>query len=320
MKCAVNYVLISVICFCSGCLMSHHTPDWFAELDKGSDKNVLRSVLKFVDLDERDNLGRSGLHISVLNTNLDAADVVISMGLNVDVKDNNGETPLMYSVKYDNVEMFDFLLSRGASIDSVDADGFSALAYSVIGKKDKWVERLLRHGANPNIIVETLPISCHAFITEQYEMLKILIKYGADISTIPSGQEYTLFDLIIWECDEEIVKLAIDSLVTGQRDNVLGSALVVSVLSGREDIVTLLIESGADVNYENSFGVTPLIAVVSTGDKKIVRLLLDKGGDPVKMTSNGDTALFCAAKGTNDYMKAVISEKVLEGSGKGVTQ
>ena len=59
---------------------------------------------------------------------------------------------------------------------------------------------------------------------------------------------------------------------------------------GHEDTVLLLVECGAYVNVEDSFGETPLHDAAYTGHDGVVRVLLDKGADASAKDAYGRTA------------------------------
>lgn len=62
-------------------------------------------------------------------------------------------------------------------------------------------------------------------------------------------------------------------------------------ISGCTGIVTLLLESGADVNIKGgSTRVTPLVTATLNGHTEIVRILLEHGADPYFTDMNGMTA------------------------------
>lgn len=60
-----------------------------------------------------------------------------------------------------------------------------------------------------------------------------------------------------------------------------------------------LIKSGADVNYQNNCGETPLFFATSDGDLKIVKELLEAGADVTIRNKYGDTALKSATRRGN---------------------
>ncbi len=69
-----------------------------------------------------------------------------------------------------------------------------------------------------------------------------------------------------------------------------------AVQSDDVEIVTLLIEQGADVNLPTKNGVedTPLHLAIAKGHNRVVRLLLKKSADPNRKDKLGDTALHAA--------------------------
>ena len=55
--------------------------------------------------------------------------------------------------------------------------------------------------------------------------------------------------------------------------------LISSILNGNIDSVKLLLKQGANPNYENIYGITPLLFAVEQGDTVLIKILLDKGAD-----------------------------------------
>eukprot|EP00928_Gymnodinium_smaydae_P015918 TRINITY_DN15922_c0_g1_i1.p1 TRINITY_DN15922_c0_g1~~TRINITY_DN15922_c0_g1_i1.p1 ORF type:complete len:239 (+),score=57.28 TRINITY_DN15922_c0_g1_i1:86-802(+) len=68
--------------------------------------------------------------------------------------------------------------------------------------------------------------------------------------------------------------------------------------AGHQEVVALLIASGADVNCEDEEGWTPLHSSASRGDDAIVSMLLEAKANADEVTSSGASALhFAASKG-----------------------
>lgn len=65
--------------------------------------------------------------------------------------------------------------------------------------------------------------------------------------------------------------------------------------AGSEIRIKKYIRRGANVNYINANGETPLIAAAHSGDSGAVNILLAKGADVNHRNFNGDTALHTAA-------------------------
>ena len=85
------------------------------------------------------------------------------------------------------------------------------------------------------------------------------------------------------------------------------SALFWAVYYEEADMVSLLLDAGADANVQNRYGLTPLIQSAITGNGEIISMLLDAGADANARTLQGDTALMNAAKaGTVQGVQALI--------------
>jgi ankyrin repeat protein len=65
--------------------------------------------------------------------------------------------------------------------------------------------------------------------------------------------------------------------------------------NGHTEVVTLLLDRGADINAINCDGSTPLHKAASNGHTEVVRLLLDKGADINAPSRDGSTPLHYAA-------------------------
>jgi len=70
-----------------------------------------------------------------------------------------------------------------------------------------------------------------------------------------------------------------------------------AALTGRRDIVELLISNGADVNAKDNWGRTPLHHSIEEGSIDVVKLLVEKGANINARTSQGITPLKWAMSG-----------------------
>ncbi len=85
------------------------------------------------------------------------------------------------------------------------------------------------------------------------------------------------------------------------------SALFWAVYYEEANMVSLLLDAGADANVQNRYGLTPLIQSAIAGNGEIISMLLDAGADANARTLQGDTALMNAAKaGTVQGVRALI--------------
>ena len=96
---------------------------------------------------------------------------------------------------------------------------------------------------------------------------------------------------------KDIVTLLLDKGAdVHARDFIQTTPLHMAALSGNKDIVSLLIEKGADIHARSKNGNTILHSAAYGGDKDIVDMLLDKGADIQATDENGRTPFSCAAQ------------------------
>lgn len=68
------------------------------------------------------------------------------------------------------------------------------------------------------------------------------------------------------------------------------TALTVAIYNNNLDMVTLLLDEGANPDLQDSSGWTPLMTAASFGDMESTKLLLKAGADPLKYDDEGHTA------------------------------
>jgi hypothetical protein len=136
------------------------------------------------------------------------------------------------------------------------------------------IKKLLDVGANPNTIVNNTPrarmregspriVFATAFMRAAFagdiELVKLLLAHGANPHILSKDRETSL---------EAATGTAFINGYNRQRNP-----------EERLAVVKLLVESGEDVNWADSYGITPLMGAANLGDAAIVQYLIDKGAD-----------------------------------------
>ncbi|WP_053910509.1 ankyrin repeat domain-containing protein [Pseudoalteromonas sp. SW0106-04] len=108
------------------------------------------------------------------------------------------------------------------------------------------------------------------------------------------------------DCDLESAK---ELLEAGANPN--GIPLIMAIQCGAEDIVSLFIKAGVDLNSSYS-DTTPLIRAVTAGYPNIVKLLVVNGAKPSLKDNSGKTAkqrlAECSMPRLNEQNKKLIAE------------
>lgn len=101
-------------------------------------------------LDARDSLGRTALHVAVMNGFADLAFELIARGLPVDARDDQGGTPLHQAIQnwWSAQEVARRLLEAGAPVSAFDARGWTPLHLALEAYMEDAARFLLDHGAS----------------------------------------------------------------------------------------------------------------------------------------------------------------------------
>lgn len=174
----------------------------------------------------------------------------------------------------------------------------------------KSMELLLKYGAHPDSRDRSglTPLMKAARHPQGYATVKLLIEHNADVNDI-TGERHdyrTVLHHSIFSGNVDLIRLL---LASGARYPKLEfdkpSPLDIAIISGRHDIVKLLIEFEADLNAGSKTTIgQPLHTALTQrieNKREIVRILLDNGANPnSSTTSNRNTG-----PPLHDYLNAV---------------
>ncbi len=202
-------------------------------------------------------------------------DLLLDGGADTEIKDNRGNTPLHRAAAHGEIEIIELLLDRGADINATNDDGETPLYESLTTRQ--------------------------IFINDGLGVARLLLERGAD----PGGRTLRNFATpgIIVDGeqdmgDPEIVALLLEYGADPNETDRNGDPLLIAV--GSPEIARLLLEHGADVNAgAPSIGWTPLHAVVGSGDRELIELYLDSGANIEAQDTNGTTPLKTAILAEN---------------------
>ncbi len=103
------------------------------------------------DVNAKDNLGKTPLHYSVEERDLDCLNFLIENGADVNAKDHLGKTPLHYSVEERDLVCLDVLIENRADVNAKDNDYNTPLDYITSEGEDeeRMAKALIDAGADP---------------------------------------------------------------------------------------------------------------------------------------------------------------------------
>ena len=254
--------------------------------------------------------------------------------LDLNVVNKSGRTPLIIAM-YKNLEQFALhLIERGANLGAKDSLGQSALIIASRRGYTTVVKALLAQSADPNAVDVDHQTPLHvASENGHYQIVRILLDFEADVSAkdiiartpmhlactgnhLETVQEllkktpdlhcFDSVDVEAWMPLTDVVELQNEEIVemllhyAGRNaGNFFGDSLQQSVLGAarveNEKILGLLLDAGADINFQDDYGNTALQLAAWYLHSKNVLLLLARRVNLELRDREGNTALSDAA-------------------------
>ena len=280
---------------------------------------------KFVQLPEE------GLWHAARTGDLRAMKRYIAEGADVNAPDDDLEmTPLAWSVTHGQTEATRLLIENGADVNMKDDDGSTPLhGAAVFGRADV-AKLLVENGANLQVRNDDggtpadalhLDWGTTAFIggmvgVEVKDEIAVMQTGRNEIAKLFGVKEFDSKDIAsshdlsgaVFIGNLASVKQALtDGADPNAEDPQSGSTMLsIAALMGHTEIVTVLLEHGADVNAKSRDGGTALHAAAFLGRAEATKLLLEKGADTTLRNNMGSTAID-GAKLDWEFTKVIIS-------------
>ena len=300
---------------------------FFDNLRKNVYQPLVLYPLKKHDLTERETT----LIVAVKNSNIPLVRTLLfDEHINPNMADSNGITPLMWAILRQNKETFRYLLLVGADVDAQDKHGFTpimqiaslpytsmrfvmmnVLLYLTTSKIDAAIRQAQCHG-NQFLEQYITMDSCRNFMkavsANNLHEVKALLAGGADVNARDCDDdehaETPLIRAALYSSNASrtnVFRFAVypeDSEIAFRLGPAFHHPGFKESTENHRAIMKSLIEAGADLNAQNSLGITALIAATMMGNVEDVKLLLAAGADITLKTHepfpNNENALFFA--------------------------
>jgi len=225
--------------------------------------------------------GFSPLYIAVVNNQKHIVEYLVSKGVNIDEKNGQQENTALVKACFDgSLDIAKVLVDAGANMNLKTKDKISPLLYAVEYKHKHIVEYLISKGVNideKNGQVENTAL-IKACENGSLDIAKVLVDAGANIN-LKSKAGFAPLYMAVDKKHKPIVEYLISKGVNVNEKNGLdnGSALYLASYNGSLEIVTMLVDAGADVHLKPIHGYSPLYAAFENKHKPIMEYLISKG-------------------------------------------
>lgn len=321
---------------------------------KGSIEVVRALLDRGLDENHKDDLGWTPLHTAACEGHKNICAVLTEQGsmARVSELDVEGRTPLILAAQEGHCSTVRLLLERKSPIDHRAYDGHSALSAAALQGHREVVELLLRRGADTDVRdAEGRPLLYLLILEGCLDLATLLIEKGGVPLESRDAEGRTALHVAAWQGDLDGIELL---LRHGADPNALDSegrpalhsvawrghldagrlllrargikvdlackkqgatALSIAAQEGHTEIVTMLLENGAEPDLVDHYGRSPVKVAGKRGNFPIVRLLESYGAKPFL----GLLPSLCETPGSahSSILKTQVSICSVERSGNG---
>jgi len=230
-------------------------------------------------------------------------------------------TSLMSAISHGNPNAVMFLIKHGADVNVQDRDGKTALHYAVphLGSSHhftscKVFSCLVENGANVNSCANDSCTPLMLAISNGHLNGAIfLTEHGTDVNVQDRDGKTALHFAVQRyhsshhsEWCEVLSCLVENGADINACENNGNTPLMIASFCGHVNVVTFLIQHGADLGFQNNRGSTALHFAVTHSFSEIVHILLDHGASHL-YNNQQLTPLLCAI---NDRLTAIVEELI----------
>jgi len=287
-------------------------------------------ISKLVEKVAEDFQSQSLLHIAARKGNVNHLRRLLDCGYKVDslMPDHSLRSPLMFAARFNETDVVEFLVRRGASFKRRDKKGENAFHHAAKGGKTSNILRLIELGANTSAENNEQQSAIHLAAAHGHtDVVGLLVERGANVNKVDhwectplmlaaqnghletiqlllkNGAEFCTADCTGW--------LPLHHAAGGNHTDVVKFLLQKSAnlfaktsdennsvlhLATRLELVSYLVEQGADIHARTYRQSTPLHAAAEMGQSDTVDFLLSQGADINSRDGKGHSALCFALR------------------------
>jgi len=269
-------------------IRSKHATTLFQFIKSNKEEQFIEyiSALKVdeIDVNIKDDNGNYMIFFAIMMNNRRILRKVIEYGAKLDVLDAEGYSVLYYPIKFNYLELFSTFLEYnkniiGASLVNLkDTRGSVPLFYAIKYRNRYALQELLVNGADVNYKNSKNVNSLHmAVFKKDPTLVRMLMKYTKNIDAVTSQGSTALH----YACNLQLDEIVMILLDNGAKQNIVEYGydfypIFYSVVQNNVTISKILIDTGADPNWQDYLGNTILHYCISNDHFEIFSYVLKK--------------------------------------------
>ncbi len=243
-----------------------------SETTNNTGKTLKFLLNKNLDINQKDNNGDTPLHKVVYYRTQISAELLISHNADVNIQNNEGKTPLFIAANFssndDNLKMVKLLVEKGADVNLRTKDNDTALHVAIRNSNYEMTKYLLEKGAEVNPCRSTSGTALHSAAgLARPDLVKLLIEHGANINARDKADHRVHGTQSDLSTPLHHAAISLGRIRNGKKIE----------LETVIEVITLLLNNGADINAENSLGLTLMDLVFQSDNRDLIKFLEEKG-------------------------------------------
>lgn len=262
--------------------------------------NMFEFLIDKFNIEDTNNSGKTAIHLAFILNSKKCLDHIFKIrNMNFEIKDDQGFTPILTAAQYNDVKLIEKLYKHKANIHALDTENNNILQIAVFYRSVPVVDFLLNVWKNKIDIKHKNSYGNNAMLvcatSYHKKNFKLLMKHKCDVQLTNNTGDNALTLSVLNQQIEMVEYLLSHKIfdINYQTNNKL-TALHNAVLSDDIDIVTKLVENGADILSEDLENNTPIAYAVVTRSVEILRYFLEYSPEMINHKYHYGTILHLA--------------------------
>ncbi|KRT84771.1 Ankyrin repeat-containing protein [Oryctes borbonicus] len=229
------------------------------------------------------------LELAIMYGRKDIVEMLLEYQVDVNFSNWKHMRSLCKAIEMGNIEIIELLLRNGAEVNYMHLDDLTPLIYAIKVKDKDIIEMLIYYNADVNCRnrYDKTPL-CRAIEENSIDIVELLLRNGANVNYV-NLDSFTPLIIAIIKTKRNTVPISLDN---NTYINFPGHITVST--SKKMQIIEVLLRNGADINYTDLNGMTPLTHAIKVRDIESIQILLKNNADVNFMDESGQTPLFKA--------------------------
>ena len=230
---------------------------------------------------------------------------LVKQRADVNVASADGTTALHWAAQWGDTEMTALLLKAGAKVDAANRYDATPLWLAATNGNAAVVELLLKAGASPNrFALEGETPLLAASRSGSLVAVKALLANGGNVNM---GDQWKAQTALMWavgghDTHPDIVSVLLEAGANPNFRSLGGmTALLFAVRQDDLESTKLLLKAGATITQAGPGGTNALLVAINNNSPELAHLLIDNGSDPNAADGSGMTPLHTVVRKRGGY-------------------